>query len=272
MAPPVLKSGPVTRVCHVCGRQYGLSSFDIHLRQCKKLFIAQEELKPPNERRQLPKTPPGLGGGSMDFSGESDRGEEGSKPTREMVEAMNRAAQESFNERMEKCEVCGRTFAEGRLAIHSRSCRPGQAAKRIEDGAAPRNKKETVDYGRAKHYEAADTGSSPVKKSSTRPAANNDDGDFVPPYTASSNGAGPSKAPLTGTLASNRKKIPSTATLQSPLAPSISEIDASAVKKELQGKEEVVGLIQAKIDQWEATTMATLQEIRELKTLFAQLK
>lgn len=36
-----LKAGPITRVCHVCGRQYGLSSFGIHLKQCKKLWITQ---------------------------------------------------------------------------------------------------------------------------------------------------------------------------------------------------------------------------------------
>lgn len=36
-----IKAGPITRLCHVCGRQYGLSSFDIHLKQCKKLWVAQ---------------------------------------------------------------------------------------------------------------------------------------------------------------------------------------------------------------------------------------
>lgn len=66
----------------------------------------------------------------------------GGKVDREAIEALNRAAQESFNVHgMEKCEVCGRTFAEGRLAVHARSCRPDQATKRVGDGAAPRNKK-----------------------------------------------------------------------------------------------------------------------------------
>lgn len=64
------------------------------------------------------------------------------KVDREAIEALNRAAQESFNVHgMEKCENCGRTFAEGRLAIHAKSCRPNQAAKKVGDGAAPRNKK-----------------------------------------------------------------------------------------------------------------------------------
>lgn len=66
----------------------------------------------------------------------------GGAATREAIEALNRVAQESFNEHgMEKCENCGRTFAEGRLAIHLRSCRPGAAAKKVGDGAVPRNKR-----------------------------------------------------------------------------------------------------------------------------------
>jgi hypothetical protein len=140
-----IKPGPVTRVCHVCGRQYGLSSFDIHLKQCKKLFIAQEELKPKGERRPVPKTPPGLDGrGGRHSPGHASGDDSGGneRPTREMIEAMNRAAQETYNEHgMDKCENCGRTFAEGRLAIHAKSCRPGNAAKRVDESTGPRNKK-----------------------------------------------------------------------------------------------------------------------------------
>lgn len=61
--------------------------------------------------------------------------------TRAEIEAINQAAQEAFNVHgMEKCENCGRTFAEGRLAIHLKSCRPDSTAKKVGDGAAPRNK------------------------------------------------------------------------------------------------------------------------------------
>ncbi|KUF95134.1 hypothetical protein AM588_10006967 [Phytophthora nicotianae] len=128
-----LKPGPVTRVCHVCGRQYGLSSFEIHLKQCKKLWVQQEELKPKNERRPIPKTPPGIGQGGVD-------GNKGM--SRQEVEALNQAAQEAYNVHgMEKCEFCGRTFAEGRLAIHNKSCRADNVGKKSGDGAAPRNKK-----------------------------------------------------------------------------------------------------------------------------------
>lgn len=65
--------------------------------------------------------------------------------TRDEIEALNRAAQETFNiHGMEKCENCGRTFAEGRLAIHNRSCRPDRVAKKVADGAAPRNRPGTI--------------------------------------------------------------------------------------------------------------------------------
>ena len=114
-------------------------------------MLLQEELKPKGERKPLPKTPP-KAGGAKDFESDST----GSKQmSRDEVEAMNRAASETYNVHgMEKCENCGRTFAEGRLAIHSKSCRPGNIAKKIDDGAQPRNKAEVVDYGRAKTHGA----------------------------------------------------------------------------------------------------------------------
>lgn len=94
----------------------------------------QEELKPINERRPLPKTPP-----KLDGPGSASVG--GGTMSREDVEALNRAAQEAYNVHgMEKCEFCGRTFAEGRLAIHNRSCRSDSVAKKVTDGAVPRNK------------------------------------------------------------------------------------------------------------------------------------
>lgn len=89
-----------------------------------------------------------------------------------------------------------------------------------------------------------------------------------PPRTASGTGS----RPLAGSIASNRKKIPGQEAarqrIQSPLE---QRVDAETLKQELQGKESMVSIIQAKLDQWEATTMATLQEIRDLKEVFAQI-
>ena len=48
--PVALAPRPKTRLCHVCGRQYGTHSFDIHLKQCKDLWVAREGLKEKKER------------------------------------------------------------------------------------------------------------------------------------------------------------------------------------------------------------------------------
>ncbi|KAJ8574711.1 hypothetical protein ON010_g4502 [Phytophthora cinnamomi] len=215
----------------------------------------QEELKPKNERRPIPKTPPriGEGGGGM---------------TRQEVEALNQAAQEAYNVHgMETCEFCGRTFAEGRLAIHNKSCKANSVAKKVADGAAPRNKKEPeVDYGRARPSRPH------LDNSSSQSSLQNDTagGDSGSPPRPTTSGSG--SRPLVGSLASNRKKIPGQDAprqrIQSPLE---QRVDAETLKQELQGKESMVSVIQAKLDHWEATTMATLQEIRDLKEVFAQI-
>ncbi|KAK1934987.1 Zinc finger protein 474 [Phytophthora citrophthora] len=222
---------------------YGLSSFEIHLKQCKQLWVQQEELKPKNERRPIPKTPPklGEGGGGM---------------TRQEVEALNQAAQEAYNVHgMEKCEFCGRTFAEGRLAIHNKSCTADTAAKKVADGAAPRNKKEVVDYGRAR----------PPKLRPDSPPSGGGGSSAPSPQRPTTSSEAPRA--LAGTLASNRKKEAGSR-IQSPLE---QNVDADSLKQELQGKESMVSVIQGKLDRWEATTVATLQEIRDLKEVFAQL-
>jgi hypothetical protein len=242
----------------------------------------QEEQKPKNERRPIPKTPPGIGEG-------------GGGMTRQEIEALNQAAQEAYNVHgMETCEFCGRTFAEGRLAIHNKSCRADSVAKKIDDGAAPRNKKgesslllekllrshrhylatePEVDYGRARPSTRPRLDSS-SSQSSLQSDAGGTSGESVPSRpTTSTSGAG--ARPLAGSLASNRKKAAgqeggaaSRQHIQSPLEQSV---DATSLTKELQGKGSMVSTIQAKLDRWEATTVATLQEIRDLKEVFAQL-
>ncbi|KAL4110265.1 hypothetical protein PRIC1_001957 [Phytophthora ramorum] len=259
MAPPDLKAGPVTRVCHVCGRQYGMSSFEIHLKQCKKMWVQQEEQKPKKERRPIPKTPPGLGEGG------GDKG-----MTREEIEALNQAAQETFNVHgMETCEFCGRTFAEGRLAIHNKSCTADSVSKKVADGAVPRNKKEpAVDYGRARQSTRPRVDSS----SSEADGAGESTGSSSPPKPTT---AGGGARALSGSLPSNRKKVagpdPGSASKQRIQSPLEQSVDAASLAEELQGKESMISVIQAKLERWEATTVATLQEIRDLKEVFAQL-
>lgn len=92
--------------------------------------------------------------------------------------------------------------------------------------------------------------------------------------------AGPTR-PLAGSIASNRKRIVgresasgggNRQSVQSPLEGSLAPVDAAEFREQFKGKEELVQAIEAKLTRWEATTVATLQEIRELKDLFAQMK
>jgi len=49
------------------------------------------------------------------------------------IAAMNAASNHAFEtQAMSKCENCGRTFLQERLAIHHRSCRPGNPAASVE--------------------------------------------------------------------------------------------------------------------------------------------
>lgn len=122
-----------------------------------------------------------------------------------------------------------------------------------------------VDYGRARPAKprADSSQSSPQKDVS------GSGGESAPQRPTTSGG---SARALSGSLASNRKKgdtgSPSKQRVQSPLEQSV---DADSLTEELQGKESMISVIQAKLDHWEATTVATLQEIRDLKDVFAQL-
>ena len=93
---------PSTRMCHICGRQFGKNSIDIHIPQCLKKYEAAQAQLPPHERKPAPAAPQLLGAGA------SDR-------------AYNDAAYEALEANMAECEFCGRTFAPDRLAIHNRS-------------------------------------------------------------------------------------------------------------------------------------------------------
>ncbi|KAH8070016.1 hypothetical protein JL721_5559 [Aureococcus anophagefferens] len=95
---------PSTRMCHICGRQFGKNSIDIHIPQCLKKYEAAQAQLPPHERKPAPAAPQLLGAGA------SDR-------------AYNDAAYEALEANMAECEFCGRTFAPDRLAIHNRAGR-----------------------------------------------------------------------------------------------------------------------------------------------------
>ena len=108
-----LPSPPQFRVCHVCGRQYGTHSFEIHLKQCKELWKAREALKDKSERKQLPRDPIILGLGTD-------------------LNEMNRLASEIYNTvSLSTCAHCGRSFLTEKLVLHNTSCTADNPGKRI---------------------------------------------------------------------------------------------------------------------------------------------
>lgn len=147
-------AGPRTRVCYVCGRQYGLTSFDIHLKQCKDLFLKREAQKDPRDRKQLPRDPMqdpvaeaplrgGGGGGGRPSSSSGRGGDETMSGGGLSLEEINKRSSEAFNnEVMESCKFCGRTFLAEKLGIHNKSCTVDKPARRVNDavnrrGGAP---------------------------------------------------------------------------------------------------------------------------------------
>ena len=122
-----ISSAPRSRMCHICGRQYGVHSFGIHLKQCKDLWISREALKEKSERKILPPDPSG--------DDEAD------------LEELNRLANEIYNTvSLSTCAYCGRSFLTERLILHNRSCtfdNPGKRAPtRVELSAEDIERKE----------------------------------------------------------------------------------------------------------------------------------
>ena len=142
MSEKKMSSGPKTRMCYICGRQYGLSSFDIHIKQCKDLWVAREALKIKSERKPVPSDPCAGGGSGMGgvcgVDALNNKGAPGSPKMN--LDEMNRMASETFNTvSLSQCEHCGRSFLHEKLIIHNRSCtadKPGRRAPVKPDAAA----------------------------------------------------------------------------------------------------------------------------------------
>jgi hypothetical protein len=122
---------PQTRTCYVCGRQYGINSYEIHLRQCKELWVAREELKPdPRDRKPLPLDPTS----AATFTPKKQHSANTSSVSKNNLDELNRLAIESFNSvSLDRCEVCGRTFLPEKLLIHQRSCSVARPARRVDE-------------------------------------------------------------------------------------------------------------------------------------------
>ena len=107
------KAGPKTIACYVCGREFGTTSYSIHLSQCKKKYKDEQSLLAKSEQKKLPPEPEGL----QELLAKK-------KPTAKELEAYNAIAFDVYNRvSLSECSGCGRTFKPESLKIHLKSCK-----------------------------------------------------------------------------------------------------------------------------------------------------
>ncbi|KAF0708599.1 hypothetical protein AaE_013149 [Aphanomyces astaci] len=276
MDPAVLAKRPKVRTCYVCGRDYGFSSFEIHLKQCKQMWIAQEELKPLRERRPVPEPPPTLlvateGGGDAPSSYDL---------TPEQLEAQNRAAQQAFeNKARAKLWRSVHTVGERstprglrstieavlRSILRKQLVKPDSVMLSIRylcvgstadnntifSHALPAKAKVPQTPHESNHMvNNVHLTQEPQLKVSTPPEDKSRSADKQPS--------------LAGSLGANRKQR---AALQSPLTSSSptgqDELSPSSNRS--------IQTLKAKLDHWEKTALAMVQDIRDMKAAIDQM-
>lgn len=119
-------SGPKARICYICGRQYMLHSFEIHVAQCRDLFEKREMTKPPKERRKCPTDP------TIGMKGTMNPND---------LDAVNAASQQAWTGSLAKCKFCGRSFLQEKLHIHNKSCTADNPARRVDEPVRRGNEK-----------------------------------------------------------------------------------------------------------------------------------
>jgi len=111
-------------LCYICGKEYESASIEMHLKTCKNNWEDEEEKKPVDERRPLPRPPKKFD--EMEIKGLSSKD----------IHALNREALKRFyEESLVPCPNCKRTFFPHRLAAHSKSCKPGKTTAPVESSA-----------------------------------------------------------------------------------------------------------------------------------------
>jgi hypothetical protein len=99
--------------CYICGREFTTASLPIHEPQCLDKWKLQNAQLPKEQRRPLPKRPPGLSGRGGSYN----------------VDEMNEFARQSAASQLVPCRNCGRTFDPDRIAVHERVCLKGGPPK-----------------------------------------------------------------------------------------------------------------------------------------------
>lgn len=121
---PAMIKKPKTLMCYICGREFGTSSLEIHIKSCIKKWELEESKKPKGERRPVPSAP-------QNFDDMVT-----GKVSSENMESYNQEANKSYNEKaLMPCPNCGRTFLPDRLDVHLKSCNKAQG--KAADAGSP---------------------------------------------------------------------------------------------------------------------------------------
>ncbi|KAG0581725.1 hypothetical protein KC19_3G003800 [Ceratodon purpureus] len=110
-----LGNRPRMLICYLCGREYGSRSLNIHIPQCQKKWLLEEEKKPRNERRPLPPRPNAekaiRNGGAQAF------------------DSFNVEAFAAFEQTLQQCPYCQRRFEAKSYLRHQKGCTAAKPAK-----------------------------------------------------------------------------------------------------------------------------------------------
>jgi hypothetical protein len=290
-----LSPGPKSRICYICGRPYGTNSYEIHLKQCKELWIAREAQKDPKERKKLPEDPFANGGGNFctpsKGSPNKGGGNEGEGGTGGMsLEEMNKIAGATFNsESLEQCKWCSRSFLPEKLLIHNKSCTQENPARKANDGV----RKGNAPIQLSQEYTPGAVMKRPVSQARfKRPASTNNSTDNLHaeingqlfPLEDVSGGTGIASAPspggendptnlrvshgnLVGSLGGASGRA-----LRKASAPKPGDGNVFGMPQDLNNKEEVFNYLNSKMKNLEVTAETILSELAEIKNFMATLQ
>ena len=125
-SPPKPRKPP-TKVCYICGREFGSQSIAIHEPQCLKKWHAENRKLPISERKPVPKKreskPTIVRTLSGDALGKIDSLPDKDEALKEkLVQMYFENCYSEFEKDLIPCKKCGRTFAPERHRIHEQNC------------------------------------------------------------------------------------------------------------------------------------------------------
>ena len=127
---------PPTKVCYICGREFGSRSIDIHEPQCMKKWRVENRKLPIGDRKPVPKKPESKPTIARALSTTDSlrpikslpaNGYEDGDNTDDIVQRYYMKCYSEFEQDLVPCKKCGRTFVPERHRQHEQHCN----AKRV---------------------------------------------------------------------------------------------------------------------------------------------